>query len=101
MASVSHVYNKFVQSFLDHCIFLTSLCIVTEVPVYTSKQLVKSEGPDADHATNVRISVIKPPRETLKNLSLLCFDVFNRVLKHRKGSTFIMEAPFALSPQEA
>lgn len=94
MASVSYVYNKFVQSFLDHCIFLTSLCIVTEVPVYSSKQSVKGDSPDTDHTTNVKISVIKPPKETSEESILALLRCFQQSPEAQKkfylynGSTF-------------
>lgn len=94
MASISHVYNKFIQSFQDHCIFLTSLCIVTEVPIYVHKQSVKDENQDTDHTTKVKISIIKPPKDTSEEsiLNLLhCFQQSSDTQKKLypyNGSTF-------------
>lgn len=94
MASVSHVYNKFVQSFLDHCIFLTSLCIVTETPVCTYKQYTKEEVSGADHTTSTKISVIKPPKETSEESILALLQCFQQSPEMQKkfyfynGSTF-------------
>lgn len=94
MASVSHVYNKFVQSFQDHCIFLTSLCIVTEVPICVYEQSLKGEGQDTDHTVGMKISVIKPPKETSEEAILDLLQCFQQTPEVQKkfypynGSTF-------------